>query len=77
MDKALEAVVKAQAQLDAVDKRMAAFKNQFRIERNMAVSKAIEAKVSRQEVADVLGVTPQWINKLLRDEAKRREHEED
>lgn len=73
MDRALEAVVKAQAQLDAVDKRMAAFKEQFRIERNMAVSKAIlEAKVTKQEVADVLGVSPQWVNKLLRDEARRR-----
>lgn len=72
MDRALEVVARAQAQLEAVDVRMAMFKEQFRNERDDAVKAAIELGYSRQEIADVLGVTPQWVNKILRDEARRR-----
>lgn len=72
MDRALEVLAKAQAQLEAVEARISFFKEEFRNERDDAVKAAIEQGHSRQEIADVLGMSPQWVNKLLRDEARRR-----
>lgn len=65
--------------LIAADARMRAFRDLFRGERDEWIHHAINAcetpaelREVKHEICDMLGVTPQWLNKLLRGEAYRR-----
>ena len=70
-EKKLE-LVRRQAQYDNVIKRMTEYKALFRDERDEAVRDALAHGVTKKEIVQILGCTPQWLNKLLRGEAYRR-----
>lgn len=65
-------LARAQAQLEAATERTLVFRALFRDERDEAIKKAVEAKVSTAEVATIVHSTPQWVNKILRGEAYGR-----
>lgn len=71
-DEAKQELVRRQAQLDNVGKRMIEYRNMFRDERDEAVREALKKGVTKREVTEILDVTPQWLNKLLRGQAYRR-----
>lgn len=65
--------------MEAVQARMGQFLDQYRAERNEWIHKAIECAETphdritvKHEICILLGVTPQWLNKLLRGDAYRR-----
>lgn len=70
--KALDDLRSAQSQLEAVVERMSQFRDQFRDERDQAIHRAVALKIPRKEIADTIGVTPQWINSMIRGTAYRR-----
>jgi ribosome-binding protein aMBF1 (putative translation factor) len=72
LEAATREVVRKQRELEAVTERMTQYRDAFRDERDKAVMRALEAGVSKKELADTLNVTPQWLNKLKRGEAYRR-----
>lgn len=65
--------------MEAVVVRLRQFRDQFRDERDQWISKALETAETpgeraavKRELCSILGVTPQWLNKLLKGEAYRR-----
>lgn len=78
-DELLNNVRRKQEMIQAVDRRMMEFHIMFRDERDEAIKLLVsEAKTPgernsiKRELCTLLGVTPQWLNKLLRGEAYRR-----
>lgn len=65
----------AQAQLEAVLARMTMFVELFRDERDLAMRKAITLKVPSREVAEIIGTSSQYVNRILRGETYGRSHE--
>lgn len=72
LEAATREVLRKQRELEAVTERMTQYRDAFRDERDKAVIRAIEAGIPKKELADMLNVTPQWLNKLKRGEAYRR-----
>lgn len=67
-----EELVRRQAQLDNVVVRMAEYRGMFREERDEWVRECLNNGVSKKDIAEILGVSPQWLNRLLRGQAYRR-----
>lgn len=75
----LKDVQRKQAVIRGVDNRMKKFHVMFREERDVIIHRLLdEAKTPgeriaiKRELCTILGVTPQWLNRLLRGEAYRR-----
>lgn len=68
LERALQEVKETHETFVAATERLTRLRNEYRDERDAAIRRAVEIggpKV-KKDVAELIGATPQWINRLLR-----------
>jgi methionine synthase II (cobalamin-independent) len=71
-EEAIRELRRAQWQYEGAEKRTQEFREMFRDERDAAIKMAVDARVPKKEIAEIVHSTPQWVNKILRGEAYGR-----
>lgn len=65
-------IIRKQAEMEAVQRRMMQYRDAFRDERDALVIRGIQEGIPKKELAMILGVSVTWLNKLVKGEAYRR-----